>query len=116
MVKDGFTRVLTLSATNKGLRDTLMEFTNQKNVRDAVQKEIRHIPGLEQEIIPDEIVMIFYNPQTVDGNKQMPPAVTAFLEENENRNYHVFALPLYDPKDTATHKYDNHIKCCYRPW
>jgi hypothetical protein len=102
-VKLGFTKALTRSATDQEFRGRLLDFANQQKVKAAIQEEFKKVPGLESMRIPDDIVLIFYVPQKGLG-------------KTENRNLHVFHLPDYDPNDTAEHKYDLHIKCCYNPW
>jgi hypothetical protein len=120
-VKQAFTNTLNRSARDADFRKALTDFTKPDLVRGKVQEELNKVPGLEKEVIPSEIVIIFYEPQKagtqgVTTARAMPNAVKDFLEAYENRNYHVFYLPDFNPNDTANHEYDVHIKCCYRPW
>lgn len=101
-VVQGFTRALTRSAKDKAFRDDLLKFTDQKTVRNRIQEELNKVPGAEKMVIPPEIVLIFYVPQKEDGA--------------ENRNYHIFYLPAFNPEDKSEHPYDVHLKCCYFPW
>jgi len=117
-VKAGFTRTLTRSAKDQDFRNRLLDFTNQESVKQAVQEELNKVPGAENMVIPPEVVIIFYVPQerAVTAEREMSEAAKAFLAKGENRNYHVFYLPDYNPSDATEHKYDIHLKCCYRPW
>jgi hypothetical protein len=120
-VKKGFTKALTRSATDETFRKDLVKFADQATVKGRVEEELHKVPGLEKMTIPPEIVIVFYIPQlttTPTKDKEMPNAVKDFLaqDEIENRNYHVFYLPIYNPQDTAIHTYDTHIMCCYKPW
>ena len=116
-VKAGFTRTLTRSATDQEFRNRLLDLTNQTSVKRAVQDELNKVPGAENMVIPPEVVIIFYVPQkSVTGELEMSEDVKGFLAKDENRNYHVFYLPDYNPSDTTERKYDTHLKCCYRPW
>ena len=120
-VKDGFTKAITRSATDKQFREDLVKFTDQATVKRRVEEELHKVAGAETMVIPAEIVIIFYIPQVTTASlrdREIPKAVKKFLAQDQvqNRNYHVFYLPTYDPQDTATHTYDTHIMCCYNPW
>jgi hypothetical protein len=119
-VKQGFTNVLNRSAKDADFRKLLMDFTKPDLVRGKVQEELNKVSGMENEVIPREIIIIFYEPQKkgLTTESQIPKAVKDFLDEpeRENRNYHVFYLPDYNLNDTAQHTYDVHIMCCYLPW
>jgi hypothetical protein len=120
-VKAGFTKAITRSATDEQFRADLVKFTDQATVKRRVEEELHKVAGAKDMVIPPEIVMIFYIPQVTTKSmtdRQMPTAVKEFLGQDEvqNRNYHVFYLPTYNPQDTAEHTYDTHIMCCYNPW
>jgi hypothetical protein len=117
-VKQGFTNALTRSAKDKAFRDDLLKFADQDTVKRRVQEELNKVSGGENMVIPPEVVIVFYVPQerAVTGQRKMSEDVKGFLAEDENRNYHVFYLPDYNPSDTTEHKYQNYLRCCYRPW
>jgi hypothetical protein len=116
-VKAGFTKALTRSAKDKKFRDDLLKFADQKTVKSRVEEELHKVEGAETMAIPDEIVLIFYEQQgSGSGNNEPTKEMKTFMGIGENRNYHAFYLPVFDPNDQTTHPYGVHIKCCYFPW
>lgn len=115
-VPDTFKKIMIQAFTNSLTRAAKSsEGTFRTNLylpdsaKSAVEKELQQLQGQQQTKIPDNWIIVFYEP--------LPPAKRTspvkFIPNPQNDSYHVFYLP---PVDDKPHTYDLHLMCCYDPW
>lgn len=109
-VEAAFDRVLNDSATNKPLRDQLLDPRNcYKAPKEAVQKVLNSMPGKVQ--IPADVLILFYENDSSDFLKPRPP----FDDYPSDHCLHIFFLPPFGSPVAKTSFREN-LMCCYKPW
>jgi hypothetical protein len=110
-VEAAFDKVLNDSATNKPLRDQLLDTRNcYKEPKNAVQTVLNSMPGKVK--IPDDVLIIFYENDTPDFTKPHPP----FVDYPSDHCLHIFFLPDFGRQPTAKASFRANLMCCYKPW
>ncbi len=77
--------------------------------------------------IPDDRVIIFYEPQSAPGANPTPaPNASAMgmaantlalnWTSRSNENVHVFVLPPKDADKSKDYHYEDYMMCCYQAW
>jgi hypothetical protein len=110
-VEAAFDKVLNDSATNKPLRDQLLDTRNcYKEPKNAVQTVLNSMPGKVK--IPDDVLIIFYENDTPDFTRPHPP----FADYPSDHCLHIFFLPPFGHQPVAKTSFRENLMCCYKPW
>src|SRR6266404_1330578 len=123
---DAFDEALTKAVRDPAFRQ---ELTNPKTARDAVAR----VWNIQ---IPDDRIIIFYEPQSLGITSTWLPNTTAeksnqrgtfrtddggktwanMFGSRSNENVHVFVLPEASSDPKQTYRYEKQFECCYEWW
>ncbi len=107
-VEAAFDKVLIESATDKTLRDELLDTSNcYKRPKEAVQRTLGNTVK-----IPNEVLIIFYENDSPDLIKPRP----LFADYPSDHCLHIFFLPPFGAHPAAKTSFRENLMCCYKPW